>query len=102
MIDFEPARQFWRDYSARRVVLVPYPDADGLAGAAILWRALEGEKEIICPAKGETIEEEGFADRLAETHPEALIILDQGSRPGALLPGIPTLTIDHHQSQRHP
>lgn len=96
MIDFEPARQFWRDHCARRVVLVPYPDADGLAGAAILWRALCGDKEVICPAKGETIEEEGFSDRLAVAHPEALIVLDQGSRSGALLPGVPTLTIDHH------
>jgi len=96
MIDYEPARQFWHEYCSRRVVLVPYPDADGLAGAAILWRALQGEKEIVCPAKGESIEADGFTARLREVHPEALIILDQGSRAGALLPGIPTLTIDHH------
>ncbi len=96
MIDFEPARQFWRDNCTRRVVLAPYPDADGLAGAAILWRALAGEKEIVCPAKGETIEEVGFTDRLVQARPEALLVLDQGSRSGALLPGIPTLTVDHH------
>jgi len=96
MINYEPAQEFWHQYREQRVLLVPYPDADGLAGAAILWRALLGEKAIVCPPKGETIENPGFSEMLVAARPDALIVIDQGSRPGALLPGVPTLTIDHH------
>lgn len=96
MIDYEPAQQFWRQYRAKKVVLVPYPDADGLAASAIVWHLLTGDKQIICPPKGETIYAEVFRGMLEDTQPEALIVLDQGSRAGALLPGVPTLTIDHH------
>jgi hypothetical protein len=30
------------------------------------------------------------------------MVLDQGSRSGALLPGVPTLVIDHHQPEGFP
>ena len=96
MSDFDAAKAFWQRNREQRAVLAPYPDADGLAAAALLWRALGGEKEIICPPKGETIEADEMKTALQAAHPAALIVLDQGSRAGALLPGTPALTIDHH------
>ena len=35
--------------------------------------------------------------RLAAAEPEALMVLDLGSRPDAMLAGVPTLLIDHHR-----
>jgi single-stranded-DNA-specific exonuclease len=39
-------------------------------------------------------------DRIRATEPRALVALDMGSRPGAILPGVPTLVIDHHNPER--
>jgi single-stranded-DNA-specific exonuclease len=34
--------------------------------------------------------------------PSLLIVLDQGSRGGAIVPGLPTLVIDHHKPEGFP
>ncbi|HEX2949697.1 MAG TPA: hypothetical protein VHV83_09035 [Armatimonadota bacterium] len=95
-MDIEAGKQFLQQYRNKHVVLAPHEDADGLAGGAIIWRFLSGPREIVCPDKGLSIHNEAFTIKLQAHSPEALIIIDQGSRAGAVLPGVPTLIIDHH------
>jgi single-stranded-DNA-specific exonuclease len=96
MIDLRLAQQFLQENAAKRVILIPHPDADGLAGAAILWRSLCGERLVVCSEKGESIYSTPFRSRLCEAAPDAVVVIDQGSRECSVLPGVPTLTIDHH------
>jgi len=95
-MELTAGQAFLEQYRASRIALAPHPDADGLAGAALLYRWLTGERVVCCPAKGESIHTAQFADQLRQARPEALLVIDQGARVGALLPGVPTLTIDHH------
>jgi hypothetical protein len=39
---------------------------------------------------------------MAKVGPEALVVLDMGSRADPILPGVPTLLVDHHQSTEYP
>ena len=49
------------------------------------------------------VHQEEATQALRGYDPQALVVLDQGSRAGpALLPGTPTLIIDHHQSREFP
>ncbi|GGB40769.1 hypothetical protein GCM10011380_32790 [Sphingomonas metalli] len=81
------------------VVVLSHFDADGLAAAAILVRALrtagrQAEPLVIgktgSPWDGDT------ASRIAAFGPAGLIVADLGTRPEPVLPGCPTLVIDHH------
>lgn len=96
MIGFDEGQRFLTTYRDRRVVLAPHPDADGLSGAALLHRWLRGPVEVLCPQKGVSVHSEAFQAQLRAAQPEALVVIDQGSRAGAVLPGVPTLVIDHH------
>lgn len=81
------------------VVVLSHFDADGLAAAAILVRALERAERNPLPiivGKGESPWEGEMATRIAATQPGGLIVADLGTRPQAVLPGCPTLIIDHH------
>ena len=70
-------------------------DADGLSAVAILKRAL-GEGEIRLTGKGENPWDEAMQAELAERGPAAIIAADLGVRAGDILPGTPTILIDHH------
>jgi single-stranded-DNA-specific exonuclease len=96
MINLAPGRDFLTKYRERSVVIVPHPHVDGLAGAAMIWRGLQGPRQIICPEKGGSVYSEDFRSQLLQTAPDALIVIDQGAREGALAPRIPTMTVDHH------
>ena len=74
-------------------------DADGLSAVAILARALERSgrpAEIRLVGKGENPWSDALRAELAERAPGGLIVADLGVREGALLPGTPTIVIDHH------
>jgi single-stranded-DNA-specific exonuclease len=74
-------------------------DADGLSAAAILQRALGKAgygPEVRIVGKGEEPWSDAMRGELAERRPGGLIVADLGVREGALLPGTPTVVIDHH------
>lgn len=75
-------------------------DADGLPAGALLVRALRsaGFSAVTAEArrKGESAWGSEVLARLRECAPGALIVADLGSRDGELLPGVPTLLLDHH------
>lgn len=75
-------------------------DCDGLPAGALLVRALRmagySQVTIESKRKGESAWNPEVIARLNAREPEALFVLDLGSRAEALLPEVPTLLIDHH------
>lgn len=75
-------------------------DCDGLPAGALMMRglALAGFDAVSIEPKrkGESAWLPEVLQRMAEREPEGLIVLDLGSRPDAMLPGVPTVLIDHH------
>lgn len=75
-------------------------DADGLPAGALLLRALQaaGYASVTVETRGkfENAWMPSVHERLRTRAPEALMIVDLGARPDTLLPGVPTLLIDHH------
>ncbi len=85
---------------ATRVHIVCDSDADGLPAGALLVRTFRaaGFQDVTAEPrrKGESAWGSDLLDRARAYKPEALIIADLGSRDGDLLPGLPTLLLDHH------
>jgi len=98
------ARQAFKDGLARfdaagPVVILGHFDADGLSAAAILARALRTSGRtatVRIVGKGETPWDDALADELAMLGPGGLIVTDLGTRAEPILPGCPTIVIDHH------
>ena len=83
----------------RPVLVVSHFDADGLSAAAVLARALREqgrELAIRITGKGENPWEPEFRAELEARDLGGLIVADLGTRPEPVLPGVPTLVIDHH------
>src|SRR5438309_3152517 len=84
-----------------RIHILCDSDCDGLPAGALLIRALmrAGYREVSIESKrkGETAWLPEVLERLALREPQALFVLDLGSRADALLPGVPTMLIDHHK-----
>ena len=81
------------------VVVLSHFDADGLAAAAILVRAFRAagwQAEAATTGKGETPWDDSVCERLAAFDPGGLIVTDLGTRAAPVLPGCPTVVIDHH------
>ena len=81
----------------RPVTVLGHFDADGLSAVAILVRALTAAGWQAMPritGKGETPWDADFAATLAR--PGGLIVADLGTRAEPVLPGVPTIVIDHH------
>jgi len=81
------------------VVVLSHFDADGLGSSAILTRAIRQAGRIAEPmviGKTGSPWEADTRDRLAELRPAGLILVDLGTRAEPVLPGCPTLIIDHH------
>jgi single-stranded-DNA-specific exonuclease len=75
-------------------------DVDGLTSALLVARAVEqrgGRAEILPARRGEHVHKDSMRERIRAASPGSLVVVDQGSRPGAIVPGLPTLLIDHHQ-----
>lgn len=84
----------------RPIVVASHFDADGLAAAAVLVRALRAAGRVAEPlivGKAETPWDEAFATRLRALDPGGLIVADLGTRGEPVLAGTATLVIDHHR-----
>ncbi len=85
---------------ATRMHILCDSDCDGLPAGALLVRALRlagySQVSVETKRKGESAWNPEVLARLAEREPQALFVLDLGSRADAMLPGVPTLLIDHH------
>lgn len=83
-----------------RIHILTDSDCDGLPAGALFVRALTlaGYTSVTIEPKrkGESAWLPEVLARLAARTPEALFVLDLGSRPDPLLPGVPTMLIDHH------
>lgn len=67
----------------------------------VVLRALAalGARGIPLPApRGEHVHQDALRTHIGALAPRSLIVLDMGSRPGAILPALPTLVIDHHDT----
>ena len=101
VVDYAPARAFLQHLApTARVAIAYHGDADGTGSCAVAvhWVRATG-RTLACalaPGKGEDLYGEGFANRIVETKPNCLLVLDQGSRPRPIVPGLPTLVVDHH------
>jgi hypothetical protein len=94
------ARQFI-DAVSGRVVVASHNDADGLSAAVIAMRALGKPGVIVEPLparRGEHVHRDAMRERIASLRPDALIVLDMGTRPAPIVEGLPTLVIDHHDA----
>jgi single-stranded-DNA-specific exonuclease len=81
------------------VLVASHNDADGLSAAAILMRALDANgrpARLRILGRGENAWSDAFRAELARDPPGGLIVADLGTRAGAILPGVPTIVIDHH------
>ncbi len=83
-----------------RIHILCDSDCDGLPAGALLVRALRlagySQLSIETKRKGESAWNPEVLLRLGEREPQALFVLDLGSRADTMLPGVPTLLIDHH------
>ncbi|WP_294392636.1 phosphoesterase [uncultured Sphingomonas sp.] len=81
------------------IVVFSHFDADGLAAAAILIRALHAGGREAVPlviGKGETPWDGTVGARIAALNPAGLIAADLGTRAEPIVAGLPTLIVDHH------
>jgi single-stranded DNA-specific DHH superfamily exonuclease len=81
------------------IIVLSHFDADGLSASAILMRALlqaGWRARPVVIGKGETPWDAQVGDRIRALEPAGLIVADLGTRPDPVLPGCPTLVIDHH------
>lgn len=92
------ARRFVADGSGRAVV-ASHNDVDGLSAAIIMMRALAaaGATVRVLPGRrGEHVHQDAMRMRIAACRPDSLVVVDMGTRPGPIVPGLPTLVVDHH------
>ncbi|WP_435168416.1 DHH family phosphoesterase [Falsirhodobacter sp. 1013] len=83
----------------RRSLILGHFDADGLSAVAILARTmdrLDRPSDIRITGKGENPWSPALRAELEARRPGGLIVTDLGVREGDILPGTPTVLIDHH------
>jgi single-stranded-DNA-specific exonuclease len=99
------ARGFLERQKDLHVLVAPHTDVDGLSSGVLALRALRtlgARTTSRLPGKGEHAHSPAFQERLRRVGAEALVVLDMGSRPEPIVPGLPTLVIDHHPSNEVP
>ena len=86
---------------AARIVVFCHFDADGLSAGALFGRALTRlgftNVRVVPSARGESAFSDEARARLATLDPAALVVTDLGIDRAGVLPGVPTLYVDHHQ-----
>lgn len=89
-----------------RVVVFCHFDADGLAAGALFGRGLARmgftDVRVVHSDRGENAFSAGARERLAALRPDALIVTDLGVHRAGVLPGVPTLYVDHHRPEGAP
>ena len=103
----EQARDFLTGLSPKANITIAYHgDADGTGSAALAARYVERSGRtlagVFAPGKGEDLFGDSFRKKVAATSPDALFVLDQGSRSQSVLADVPTLVIDHHDAPADP
>lgn len=85
-----------------QVAIVCHNDVDGLSAGAILGRSLPGagyRGSVLTTGKAQTPWSPEIVERLSGLGPARVIVADFSPRAAGLLPGIPTLVIDHHRPE---
>ena len=96
----EAARRFIGKASGR-VVVASHNDVDGLSAAIIVSRALgaAGAAVQMLPGRrGEHVHQDVMRRRISACRPDSLVVVDMGTRSGPIIPGVPTLVVDHHSA----
>jgi single-stranded-DNA-specific exonuclease len=99
------ARNFLEQQKGRHVVVAPHTDVDGLSAGVLALRALRilgARVTVRLPGKGEHAHSPSFQERLGRMGADVLVVLDMGSRDAPIVPGLPTLLVDHHPSTGFP
>lgn len=83
-----------------------HDDADGLSAGALLGRAFEragrGQPRVRIVGRGESAWSNALRNELAAHEPGGLVVTDLGVQAGAILPGVPTVLVDHHVPRSWP
>jgi hypothetical protein len=96
---FDAARAFLHETRDKRTVIACDADVDGLTSAVIVERAVNaigGLSYVLPTRRGEHVHHPVMRGGVLALRPDRLVVLDIGSRPQPILPGLPTLLIDHH------
>lgn len=100
------AAKVFRDFLDRcplsaHTLIISHSDADGIGAGAIMYKTLErlGFKDfsILITGKGQNAYTPLTKSQAAEFAPERLFVLDLGCKEEPVVPGVPTLFIDHHR-----
>lgn len=89
------------DAASARVVVASHNDVDGLSAAIIMTRALTAAGaavEVLPSRRGEHVHQDSMRRRISACRPDSLVVVDMGTRTGAIIPGLPTLVVDHHSA----
>jgi hypothetical protein len=104
--EFDPAFAAFQEFLKRLnradpTTVLCHSDADGVAAGAILYHTLRRlnfpNLTILVTGKGANAYTPQTIQRVANTHPSALFVLDLGCLERPVLPGIPTCFVDHHR-----
>ena len=93
------AEAFARFDPERPVMILTHNDADGLSAGSLFARALlrAGRPvEVRVVGRGEGAWTDAMRAELSGRHLGGLIVADLGSRSADILPGVPTIVVDHH------
>ncbi len=80
---------------SRPPLILCHHDADGLAAGAILARALPGASTRVI-GRGEGAWTAATASEVRARAPGGLLVADLGTRGEPVVPGLPTVVLDHH------
>ncbi|MFB0488845.1 single-stranded-DNA-specific exonuclease [Methylobacterium sp. OAE515] len=87
-------------------VVLCHDDADGLSAGALLARALmragHSETRVRIIGRGESPWSAALRDELAAQTPGGLVVADLGVQAEPILPGVPTVLVDHHVPRSWP
>jgi single-stranded-DNA-specific exonuclease len=93
-------------HSTHKLVALHDSDADGVTAGVIWQRALErlgfAHVQRVIPDRERNAWTPNNQRRLHEQQPDRLFVMDLGSQPHKVLPGVPTCFIDHHRPEGCP
>ena len=100
-----PFAPFVNGLGAGPVAVLCHSDCDGLASGVILAEALRRAGRTVrleATGKGGSAWDADSRAKVARHGPVALVVADLGCRGEAVLPGVPTLFVDHHRPEGVP